>query len=102
MLRDKGVVEYVQAAQLLRPHYPHARFVFAGFSGRLKMSGDSMGADDEWVAEGSVRYWGATSDVRLMIARADCVLPSTGRACHAPLLEACCRRAAAWLDAGLP
>lgn len=89
MLRDKGVVEYVQAAQLLRPHYPHARFVLLGFLGVENVSAIHQAQMDEWVAEGSVEYWGATSDVRPMIARADCiVLPSYREGMPRTLLEA--------------
>ncbi len=89
MLRDKGVVEYVEAARLLRPRHPQARFVLLGFLGVENVSAIHQAQMDAWVAEGAVEYWGATSDVRPMIERADCVvLPSYREGMPRTLLEA--------------
>jgi len=89
MLRDKGVVEFVEAARLLRQRYPAARFALLGFLGVENVSAISPAEMDEWVTQGHVEYWGSASDVRPMIARADCVvLPSYREGLPRTLLEA--------------
>ena len=89
MLRDKGVVEYVEAARLLRQRCPGARFALLGFLGVENVSAISRAEMDAWVAQGDVEYWGAASDVRPMVEKADCVvLPSYREGMPRTLLEA--------------
>lgn len=89
MLRDKGVVEYVEAARMLKARYPNACFALLGFLGVENVSAINQAQMDAWVAEGMVEYWGETSDVRAMIAQADCVvLPSYREGMPRTLLEA--------------
>lgn len=89
MLRDKGVVEFVEAARQVRQVFPAARFALLGFLGVENISAITQEQMDEWVAEGDVEYWGSTSDVRPMVAKADCiVLPSYREGMPRTLLEA--------------
>jgi len=89
MLRDKGVVEYVEAARMLKARCPGARFALLGFLDVENVSAISRAQMDAWVAEGVIEYWGETHDVRPMIARADCVvLPSYREGMPRTLLEA--------------
>ncbi|AQR65713.1 hypothetical protein BXU06_12120 [Aquaspirillum sp. LM1] len=89
MLRDKGIAEFVEAAQWLKTQGLQARFVLLGFLGVENLSAVTREQMEAWVATGIVEYWGETSDVRPMIARADCVvLPSYREGMPRTLLEA--------------
>lgn len=76
LLRDKGVVEFVEAARALKARYPDVRFQLLGpFD--PNPAGISKADVDAWVGEGAVEYLGETDDVRPYLA--DCsayVLPS--------------------------
>jgi glycosyltransferase involved in cell wall biosynthesis len=89
LLRDKGVLEYVQAARQLRHELPGAEFQLLGFlepNHSLAITEEEVRA---WVAEGVVTYLGASDDVRPFIAQADCVvLPSYREGVPRALLEA--------------
>ena len=76
LLREKGVLEFVEAARSLRLRYPEARFRILGPIDPSPMA-VSKNEVDRWVAEGVVEYLGETQDVRPYLA--DCtvfVLPS--------------------------
>jgi len=89
LVRDKGVVEYVQAARMLRRRFPHARFEVLGFLDVDNRTAISRAEFDAWVDDGTIVYLGATEDVRPHMARADCiVLPSYREGTSRVLLEA--------------
>jgi len=89
MLRDKGVVEYADAARVLRPRYPEARFRMLGPLGVANRTAIGARVLREWVAEGIVDYLGTVDDVVPHIAAADCVvLPSYREGVPRTLLEA--------------
>lgn len=89
LLRDKGVVEFVEAARKVRARFPMARFRLLGFLGAENRTAVGRGEVDEWVREGVVDYLGAADDVRPFIAAADCVvLPSYREGLPRTLLEA--------------
>lgn len=77
MLWDKGIFEFVEAAELVRSKYPKTRFQLLG-----PLDPDSRVAIDksqleEWVETGTVEYMGQVKDVRPYVHNADCVvLPS--------------------------
>lgn len=89
LLRDKGVLEFVEAARLLRADLPEARFQLLG-----PIDGDNRSAVNpselqSFVAAGTVEYLGKTDDVRPFIAAATCVvLPSYREGLPRSLLEA--------------
>ena len=77
MLWDKGVGEYVKAAQLIRERWPEAECCLLGFVDVQNPTAISLQQINDWVTDGSVRYLGVSDDVRKEIAEADCiVLPS--------------------------
>lgn len=77
MLWDKGVGEYVEAAQIVRQKYPQAVFQLLGGCGVANPSVIERAQIALWEQAGLVEYLGTTPDVRPFIAIADCVvLPS--------------------------
>ncbi len=89
MLKDKGVIEFVEAARLLKVRYPDVRFQLLGqldVVNRTAISREQMAI---WCSDGGVEYLGETDDVRPYIAHADCVvLPSYREGLSRTLLEA--------------
>lgn len=76
LLRDKGVVEYVEAARQVRQVLPEARFQLLGHfdSNPTAISREEI---DGWVQEGVLDYLGTADDVRPYLARSSIfVLPS--------------------------
>jgi len=76
MLKDKGVVQFVQAARLLKEKYPEALFQLLGPID-CNPSAIAEVTIREWVRGGYVQYLGETDDVRPYLERATVfVLPS--------------------------
>ncbi|MCY7339090.1 MAG: glycosyltransferase family 4 protein [Sphingomonas bacterium] len=89
MLRDKGVVEYVDAARLLRAQGKAVHFALLGPGDADNRTAISLEELAAWQAEGVVDYLGADDDVRSHIAAADCVvLPSYREGLPRSLIEA--------------
>ncbi len=89
MLRDKGVEEYVQAARLLKTRHPQVEYALLGFVDGDNPTAITAAQMQAWVSEGVVSYWGTSSDVRVQLAQADCVvLPSYREGTPRTLLEA--------------
>lgn len=76
LLRDKGVIDFVEAARLVRRRHPEARFQLLGpFD--PNPSAISPAQMQGWVDEGTIDYLGSTDDVRPHLAASTVfVLPS--------------------------
>jgi glycosyltransferase involved in cell wall biosynthesis len=89
LLRDKGVVEFVDAARLVRASLPQARFQLLGPIDEGNRTAIGRKELESWVAEGIVEYLGTTDDVRPFIAASSAVvLPSYREGLPRSLLEA--------------
>ncbi len=89
LLRDKGLLEYVEAARRLRESWPRAEFAILGFAGSDNRSAVPIADVERWRDEGLVTYLGETEDVRRFLEASDCVvLPSYREGLPRTLLEA--------------
>jgi glycosyltransferase involved in cell wall biosynthesis len=89
MLINKGVVEFADAARIVRRKIPGVRFQLLGPINEANPNSVSSAAIAAWEAEGVVDYLGSADDVRPYIANADCVvLPSYREGVPRTLLEA--------------
>lgn len=89
ILRDKGVIEYIEAARMIRERYSRASFLLLG-----RLDAENRGAIarekvQEWQRDGTVSHLESVADVRPFIRDADCVvLPSYREGAPRTLLEA--------------
>nr|WP_310522993.1 glycosyltransferase family 4 protein [Polymorphobacter sp.] len=76
LLRDKGLVEFAEAARMVRAQWPEAQFRLLGPLD-ANPSGVTLAELAEWNASGGVEYLGETRDVAPYLAAASVfVLPS--------------------------
>ena len=91
LLKDKGVIEYVEAARKLKKEFSHIECNIIGPLWLQNLKENTITKDqlDGWVREGIINYLGEVLDVRNYIAQADClVLPSYREGTSNVLLEA--------------
>ncbi len=88
LLRDKGVYEYVEAAQRVKQRCPTARFQILGAIGADNRTAIDAAEVDAWKNQGLIEHLGTTHDVRPHIANAHCVvLPSYREGAPRTLIE---------------
>ncbi len=88
LIIDKGILEYIESARLLKQKYPDARFQLLG---PLDINPAAITQEqlEQWTKEGIIEYLGKTNDVRPYIADASVfVLPSYREGTPRSVLEA--------------
>jgi glycosyltransferase involved in cell wall biosynthesis len=89
LLKDKGVLEFVGAAKIVKAIFPMARFQLLGGIDANNPSAIAPAQVAAWLEEGVVEHLGTHQDVRPAIQAADCVvLPSYREGLPRSLLEA--------------
>jgi glycosyltransferase involved in cell wall biosynthesis len=77
LLWEKGLKQYVEAAQAIRALFPQTRFQILGPLEPRNESAIPRSVLDQWVRGGAVEYLGVTEDVRRHVLAADCVVLPT-------------------------
>ena len=91
LVKDKGILEYVEAAKMLKNQLPGAEFRVLGPVWLQNLKDNTVTEQEirQWVNEDIIHYLGDAKDVRPEIAAADCiVLPSYREGTSNVLLEA--------------
>lgn len=91
LIKDKGVMEYVEAASLLKDQLPNAEFHIVGplWTGNKKSLTVTADELNGWIEKKWIVYHDKQKDVRPFIANADCVvMPSYREGMNNVLLEA--------------
>jgi glycosyltransferase involved in cell wall biosynthesis len=89
VLYEKGVVEYVEAARIIKASYPEVRCQLLGGIDESGNIGIKRAVFEPWVEEGVIEYLGISGTVEEHLAEADCVvLPSYREGTPKTLLEA--------------
>jgi glycosyltransferase involved in cell wall biosynthesis len=100
LLRDKGVVEFVEAARALKGEGVRARFALVGEPDPGHPAEIDLRAIEQWRDEGIVEYWGWRDDMSSVFGQANLVcLPSYREGLPKALIEAAaCARAIVTCD----
>jgi glycosyltransferase involved in cell wall biosynthesis len=89
LVQDKGILEYVKAAESLQKKYPHIEFQVLGALYEDNPTAITSKQLQEWVTHHIITYLGHTDNVIDVIAQSSCVvLPSYREGMSRILLEA--------------
>ncbi|HQW13105.1 MAG TPA: glycosyltransferase family 4 protein [Saprospiraceae bacterium] len=89
LMYDKGIVEFIEAAKIVKKQNQNAEFWVAGEIDSGNPSSIKIETLHEWIEDGTIKYFGHVRDVRPIIAKSDCiVLPSYREAMARTLTEA--------------
>jgi glycosyltransferase involved in cell wall biosynthesis len=90
VLRDKGVLDYVEAAQIVHREFPNALFQLVGDCDPGNPTSFSESEVRSWESAGSIKWLGYRTDVPELLAASNIVcLPSYREGLPKTLIEAC-------------
>jgi len=88
ILKDKGIIEFINAAKIIKKKFPYIRFQLLGPTATENRTAISSREMKEWVDDGVIEYLGVTDDISYFLKRASCiVLPSYREGTSRALLE---------------
>jgi len=77
ILKDKGILEFIEASKIIKQKYPHITFEVLGFIDQSNPNSIPYEQILIWQRENTIKYLGETSDVRPFLQKASClVFPS--------------------------
>jgi len=89
LVGDKGLYEYLQAAEMIKKKYKNVEFLLLGAFYPANPTAITQEELESWVNKGVVNYLGVSDNVKEEIAKVDCVvLPSYREGLSRVLLEA--------------
>lgn len=89
LIADKGVHEFMQAVNILKPKYPKVRFVLVGADDPNNPTNLNPEQLKSWIAEGLVEHWGQSKNMPNSLNQASIiVLPSYREGLPRGLIEA--------------
>jgi glycosyltransferase involved in cell wall biosynthesis len=91
LIKDKGIMEYVEAASIIKDKFPNAEFHVIGplWTGNMKSLTVTGKELDDWIGKKWIVYHDKQKDIRPFVADADCVvMPSYREGMSNVLLEA--------------
>lgn len=88
MLWDKGVLEYVDAAETLKKQFKNVEFGLLGYLDVDNPKAITRQQMDIWLNDGNIKFYGSTDNVKKFIEESDCiVLPSYREGISMTLME---------------
>jgi len=89
LVKDKGIIEYIDAVKRLKKFYPDVSFKILGSLYLANPTAIKKNELQNWIDEGLIEYLGHSDDVKSEILKVDCiVLPSYREGLSRVLLEA--------------
>lgn len=89
LLKDKGIYEYIEAAKVIKKHFPETDFSLAGEFDEGNPTAIKSTEVAQWVNEGIIRYLGKTDTIKDFFVQTEVVvLPSYREGLSRLLLEA--------------
>ncbi|WP_039920126.1 glycosyltransferase family 4 protein, partial [Sulfurimonas gotlandica] len=90
LLKDKGILEYIEAIKIIKNKYENIEFQILGAVGVENNTAITEEELQVWIDNKLINYLGVTDNVQDVISEADCiVLPSYREGTPRSLLEAC-------------
>ncbi len=74
LLKDKGIIHFIEAARAIKKNKHHIKFEVLGFIDPKNPNSITHQQINQWQSDDIIKYLGSTEDVRPYIDRADCVV----------------------------